>query len=301
MFEIIHQGTLTMWRQRVNLDLWIVNHAAAQTIEIVAFRADTNKEARLYVDKLAILRKIDYQELDHTIAEEKEAHLRQHKTFVAENFVKSFEDDHIVNFIRKRLSIPANLPSDAFQLELKVLFGDRVRERAARANSFAEAGRMDTAGGGQVLEGLLDSPPTSLAPYRAKLQPKLEYVRFRSSVYPIHSLRWVGFVLFTFRPNHPVFPRVCAELSSQCARSHVSHRSLLLRATCPGQVHACGLQDRHQDRSLSPQPLCGSPPYFLSACVRQESSPWIRSPSIDRRQLHHGVHQLLDGDTDARH
>jgi len=154
--QLLHQGTLTLWRQRVNLDLWIVDHGTVGAVEIICYCPDLDKEHRLYVDKEMLLSKMDAALVENALQKSKEESLRQRKDFDEEGVVRALQIEHTVNFIVKRVTVPSDL-GDAFRAELRVNFGDKTRHSGEQV----------------ILDVVMDERPCDLTPYAVKTHRKI--------------------------------------------------------------------------------------------------------------------------------
>lgn len=162
---VLYQSSLTLWRLRLTLDLWIIDHAHLAVLEIIAFKPDLRKEHRLYLDKALLLSKRNASDLQKLLRESQEEHIRQRKPFDPSAQITAQNKEYITNYITKRINLPADLTEDAFRVELRANFGDHLRGRTSGGNDWNTVE--------QVLDVVLDGPTDELVPYEVVHKPKL--------------------------------------------------------------------------------------------------------------------------------
>lgn len=163
--RVLHEGRITLWRQGLVIDLWIVDHGYSTAMEVISYRPDTNQHHRLYLDRELLLNKMDMDELEDTLCDMEEEYREQQRNFDLGRFKAMHQDEHFVNYILKRITVPNDLLPDSFLVELRINFGDKTRVSSSKDDRDCQA---------RVLDVLLDQKPRDLVPFHVSFQPKIK-------------------------------------------------------------------------------------------------------------------------------
>ena len=103
---MIYEGSKTMWRQRITLDIYIVRHKFLQVVEIICFSPSIQKEAnRIYVSQASFKNKLSPNELDEKMKKRMEVFIRQKKPLIRDELLQAELDEQVTEYIVSRINI----------------------------------------------------------------------------------------------------------------------------------------------------------------------------------------------------
>jgi hypothetical protein len=124
--EVVFDGSITLWRSGINLDVVLVYFEDLHCMELVVFYPVRNLEApRIYINFNTLEKHLPRSEMQKRVEDRKELFLRRHRTYVASAIEKEVELNIMSNYIVSRIAVK---DGDNFAVELQAHFGDTVQK-----------------------------------------------------------------------------------------------------------------------------------------------------------------------------
>jgi len=104
--KMIYEGSKTLWKQRITIDIYIVSHKLFQVLEIISFSPQQGIESsRIYISLPAISNKFDPNEIEEKTRTRKEYNARQRRPLQEDTIKDLVTEDLVVQYILPRVNI----------------------------------------------------------------------------------------------------------------------------------------------------------------------------------------------------
>lgn len=104
--KVIYEGSKSLWRQRINFDVFIVNHKLFKVIEVICFNPTADIEApRIYLSPSKLKSKLDTSDIEDKVMSRKEFLIRQKKPIIYDDLMQEVVEDQIVLYITSKLNL----------------------------------------------------------------------------------------------------------------------------------------------------------------------------------------------------
>ena len=134
---MIYEGSKTMWRQRITMDIYIVRHKLCQIVEIICYSPAVDQEAnRIYVSQGLFKNKLSPNDLEEKMKRRMEVFIRQKKPLIHDELLQLELDEQITQYIISRINLR---DSEKFEITLSGQFScedDIICEKPENMESF---------------------------------------------------------------------------------------------------------------------------------------------------------------------
>ena len=124
---VIYEGSKNLWRQRLTIDIYIIQHSKFHTLEVVCFLPHSSIEVpRVYISFPALAPFLDKEEIEEKCNARKEFFLRQRKQIDNDSVLEKVTEDLAVAFIISKLDLQSVNAGHGYQvhIESKIHKGD---------------------------------------------------------------------------------------------------------------------------------------------------------------------------------
>lgn len=119
--KVIYEGSKTLWRLRLSIDIYMINHKRFHVIEIVCYNPVQQVEApRLYLSPAKLRRKLDSKEIEEKIKIRNEFLVRQKKFIPNEEIVEEVMEDQLINYVVSKLNVTTMSDNRNAQFEVSL-------------------------------------------------------------------------------------------------------------------------------------------------------------------------------------
>lgn len=113
---MIYEGSKTMWRQRITMDIYIVRHKFFQVVEIICYSPSIVQEAnRIYVSQALFKDKLSPNDLEEKMKKRMEVFIRQKKPLIRDELLQAELDEQVTQYIVSRINL---MDSENFEVTL---------------------------------------------------------------------------------------------------------------------------------------------------------------------------------------
>jgi len=165
--KMIYEGSKTLWRQRITIDVYIVSHKLFKVFEVICFSPQQGVESsRIYISLLAISEKFNPDELEEKIRIRKEYNRRQRRPLEEHTIKDHVIEDLVVQFILPRVNI--NEKTQNLEENFDVVIIERSRDSLDNLNKAETSVLVDKPDGLIPLQ-ILHNKLTSVEDFHSTL------------------------------------------------------------------------------------------------------------------------------------